>query len=348
MPADVLSSIMCVAGQPARVQSMVACKALCAAATGKGAWDSVIFGDLDLSAVKFMLRHRCAMVTVRSNTPDDIAWFLGRLADMGGADCIRELRLEIGPVQRVPEDLLCAVARHGSLQHFGMCVDECEMTCELVWPRTSRLYDLRTMTITESGLDAKRIVVWFSGSQSRFPALEEMTLDIGLTDVLAGVCHMPRLRRLVYHFDADEGGETYEDMCMAAVDLDVLELDINDETDTHLFRQLARCSVRRLVLHVYDEYLDLSHPLSPDLEELVFAMHTTCAEISIDYPNLAECQRLRSVELSVASPDILESQMDACHHSLVFQHGHCTDCMRLLSRVRLDVLSCTRVSFSPV
>ncbi len=349
MPADVLGSIMSAAGQPARVQSMVACKALHGAATGQGVWDSIVFGDLDKSAVQFLLRHRCPKVTVKSVTPDDIAWFLGRVADLGGGDCIRDLRLDIGRVQRMPEDLLCAVARHSALRHFSMFIDDCEMTCEMVWPRTAQLHELRTMTIVETGVDAKSVVVWFSGSQSRFPALEDLTLDVGLSDVMAGLCHMPRLRRLVYHFDTEEGGETYEDACMVGADLDVLEIDLNDESDTrHLFRQMEQCAVRRLVLHTHVEGVDVVHPLSPSIEELVFGMHCTYADVTIDFPYLAEYAALRLVQLEVMCPEILQSEMGDCRHCLTFEHGSLRDCMKLFSRVRLNVLPSTRVAFSPV
>lgn len=350
MPVEVLSSILRVAGQPARVQSMLACKALYSACRVRGTWESITFGDLDDTALNFMMRHRCSIVKIMSTTPDDIAWFLDRLADLGLDDCIQELRLDIGSVPRLPEDLLCTVARHSRLRHFGMFVDDCEDTCELTFPRTARLLDLRTMTIVENSADTKNVVVWFNGSHCRFPTLEDVNLDVGMSDVMCGLCHMPRLRRLAYHFDTDEGGELYEDVCMLGADLDVLELDINDETDhRHLFRQIEQCSVRKLVLHVHNDFVDLSHPLSPDLEHLVFGMQTTQADIHVDFQCLRTHRKLRSMGVEVAAPWILssEAELSSCHYYTVFQHvGSVSDWVACFGRVGLDLHPTTRVCIS--
>jgi len=352
MPSEVLAAIMRLAGQPARVHSMLACKALCSATAIRGAWDAVTFKDLDYTAVNFMLRHRCGVVCIETVAPDDVAWFLDRLATLGCGDCIRDLTLRIGTVQRLPSDLLCAVARHGRLRRFDMSVAECLVTCEVAWPRHACLPDLRSVRIVEATDGVKNVVVWFDHSHPRFETLEDLHIDVGLSDVLVGVCHMPCLRRLVYHFETIEGGESYDDACLEGARLDILELDVTDESDTRLlFQQLERCSVRRLVLHVHDDFVDVSRPLSADLEELVFGMCTTCADIQLDFQHLAsQYPKLKAVQLGVTAPWILgnAAEVAACHATLVFQHvDSFAAWMSLFSRVTLEYMPSTRVCIAP-
>lgn len=353
MPEGVLAEIMRAAGQRARAQSMLASRALHAAATAPGVWESVTFTDLDQTAVRFMLQHRCPRVAVTTSVPDDLSWFLGRLAQQGADDCIVDLRLDVGPVLRLPSDLLAAVARHRALREFALFVDECEIACELAFPRTAQLLDLREMTIVDSSTDTKNVMVWFNGSQSRFPALEALHLDVGLSDVMAGLCHMPRLRELVYHFDGDEGGETYEDACLRGANLDVLDIMVNNDTCTnHLFLQIELCSVRKLVLQLHDDYLDLTHPLSPALEELALGIHAHQAEVALDFPSLAALPRLRRVAVAITSGWLLTNShlLETACSCLVFQHaGTIKNWMALFggSRARLELPASTRVCICP-
>lgn len=351
MPADILCDIMRVAGQSARVQSLLACKALHAAASAPGTWSAVDFADLDCTAVDFMVRHRCAAVHIVSSAPDDVSWFMHRLADIGCDSCIRELRVDIASVQRLPEDLLCGVARHRELRTLAVFVDDLEQTCEVHFPRTAQMLHLHTLRIVEASPDSRQLVVWFDGSQSRFPALRSMELDVGLSDVMAGLCHFPRLRRLVYRCDDDEGGETYEDVNMVGCDLDELQLDVGVDVDMRrLCRQLERSSVRRLVLHVNDDLLDLSRKLSPALERLELSMCTTHADVEIDFPNLRQHEHLRLLEVYVGAPWIQTDPtlVASCHHCLTFQHADVSEWIALMhSRVHLALLSSTRVCVSP-
>lgn len=351
LPGEVLADVMRLAGQPARVQSMLACKALSEAASAPGVWASVIFSDLDLSAVRFMERHRCAEVSILSDTPDDIAWFLNALTDSGMTDCIKRLRLDIGRVQRLPEDLLCAVSRHGCLEQFTMFVDECEVPCELIFPRTSSLSNLRKLTIVENSMDVKNVVVFFCATQPRFTSLEEVHIDVGMSDLLDRCGHLPHLRRVTYHFDMEESGETYENAELQGLDLDLLEMDVNCETDLpHLCRELEKCTVRRLVLHVCDDFLDLSRRLSPALEELVIGLRTPDAEVLVDFPFLAEYPRLRALEIPVTADWILgnTAELQACEHSVVFQHvPNVAAWTSLFGRVALTASSTATLTISP-
>jgi len=353
LPSEILCEIMRVAGQPARVQSMLACKSLSSAAGSPGVWESVTFADLDDTAVDFMLKHRCATVTVISVTPDDVAWFLHKLADTGCGDCIADLRLEIGMVQRLPEDLLCAVGRHAGLQHFAMTVDDMDQGCEICFSRSAQLLDLRTLSIVERSAEVKQLAVWFDGSQSRFPQLRSLELEVALSDVLAGACHMPHLRRLVYRADDDEGGETYEDACLTGCELDHLELDVGADSDMrYLCRQISKAAVRRLVLHVTDDFLDLSRPLSTELEDLVISMCTTQAEIELDFLALLAHKRLKRLELRLGAPWITADPAVAagCEHTLVFRHVPAVrDWVDLMGRrVELKLAPTTRACISPV
>lgn len=348
MPQGVLVDILRAAGQPARVQSMVTCKALWEAATAEGTWDSVSFVDLDSTALEFMQRHRCRDVQITSVTPDDVSWFLSALAERGCDDCIATLRLQFGRVQRLPEDLLDAVSMHGSLRSLDIRVDHCERHSDLVWPRRPRLLRLEQLVVVEC-TERQNVTVWWNESHSCFPELRSLELRVGVSDVMTAACQMPRLRRLVYRFD-QEGGETYEDACLAGSDLDVLELTVDDDTDTrHLFHQLELASVRRLVLHMADDYLDVCQPLSPALEELVLGMSSTNGSVILDFPFLAQARKLRLVELGVTDPAMLDSpgELAACHHLVVFQHTSPDAWRAMFNRVRLQLLPTTRVCISP-
>lgn len=352
MPHEILCEIMKVAGQPARVQSLLACKALHAAVTAAGTWNAITFGDLDCTAVEFMAKHRCPRVTVISVVPDDIAWFLHRLADLGHGDCITRLELDIGPVQRLPEDLLAAAARHSQLQSLDITVEDLDQSCELTFPYTAATLNLKRLRIVDLSAELKQLIVWFDGSQSRFPSLESLELDVGLSDVLAGACHMPRLRRLVYRSDDEDGGETYEDANLTGCQLDLLDIDVSADADMRfLCRQMRRASIRRLVLNVTDEFLDVSREMSPALEELVLRMGTTQADVEIDFPFLQTYRNLRRIEMQIGAPWICaDPAVEAtCEHCVVFQHvPSIAEWMRFMGRLELALLPTTRVCISPV
>lgn len=348
LPAEVLGDVMRLAGQPGRTACMLASKALLAAADAKGSWDRVTFRDLDGTAVRFMQRHRCATVCVRTSTPDDVSWFLDALADGGCNDCVTDLALRIGEVQRLPGDLLDAVARHWRLRRLDVTIARCETTCEIGWPRVAHLPELRDVRILERTPGPRNVVLWFDHSHPRFVALERLRLGVALSDVLTGVYRMPRLRHLSYRFEGEGAlGENLDDACLDGMNLDVLELDVTDDTDTrNLFDQLRRCSVRRLVLHMHDDFLDLSQPLSAALEELVIGLCTPCVDVNIDFQCLASHHRLRDVSVEVTAPWISEEE---CHPTLAFQHvDGFASFLSLFARVTLDYPPGTRVCMSPL
>jgi hypothetical protein len=211
---------------------------------------------------------------------------------------------------------------------------------EIAFPsRTASLEQLRCLRICDCGsvTGTKKLVVFFRGQ--RLPRLHMLRLDVGESDVMRyAKSAMPRLRRLVYRHDAEDAGETFEDALIAGIRLDHLELEVTDDTDMrHLARQLHRSRVRRLVLHVNEEtYVDLTHQLSPSLEELRLVMSGSDGHVEFDFPHLASYRLLRSLTVTVA-PWVMPDEQE-CSHCVSFCHvGRPQDWMDLFARVQLDV-----------
>lgn len=344
LPFDTLVHVMQLAGQPARVACMVTSKALSAAALAPNTWHAVHFAlDLDRSALRFMRRQRCGRVTISTDCPDDVVWFLDALADQGLYDVIESLVIRVGIVQRLPRDFMHPICRHEMLWDLSVHVEDLLELSEVVFPsRRSGLRQLRFFRVSECGSvsGSKKLVVLMRGQ--RFPSLQSLRLDVGESDVMRyAKTAMPRLRRLVYLHDPDDAGETLEDALFAGVQLDHLELEVTDDTDVrHLSRQLQASRVRRLVLHVNnDTYVDLSRPLSPYLQELRLVMSGVDGQVNLDFPHLAGYKQLRCLRVEVA-PWVMPDQPDQqeCTHHVSFSHvGRPADWAALFTRVELDV-----------
>ena len=358
LPCEVLARIVGACDQPDKVACMTACKALSAAATAVGAWsDRVTFRDLDASAVAFMARHRCPSVSIDTACPDDVPWFFDKLHAAGVA-CIRELEVRLsggGPsggggggrsaVQRVPMDLLAPVARHATLRCVRLSVEGLEDTCEVAFPADTHLPELHTLEIVEEPVDGSRqLIVWFADAHAGLPALETLVLDVGLSDVMAGLRRLPALKRVRYLYDEEQGGETFEDVSLAGLDLDCLETAVGEETAyADLWRELAACTVRRLVLHLMDDWLYLSDPLSPGLRELVVTMHVAHADVKVDFPVVRDLKHLRALGLA-AAPWVAHQEL---HHTLMFAEVAVPEWIRFFGAVHVSLLPATRVLIAP-
>jgi hypothetical protein len=328
VPHDVLCQVMRLAGQSARTACFTASKQLSAAATARGVWGGgVTFYDLDRSAVEFVRRHRPARVRVDGACPDDVSWFFDTLRDEGLTTCIRHLLVRLGVVQRVPSDLLDGIGAQSELERLDVFVEDLDQPCNIYVPDDHRLTKLRTLSVTD-GSPCKELFVLFRGAQPRLTSLRSLELDVGMSDVMHGLRHMPALRRVVYRYEEDNDTETYEDAWLEGLDLDALEVSVGAQTDyRHLYSQIARCVVRDLVLHVADDWVDINEKLSPALESLTVCMHVTSAEVRVDFPFLLEYERLRRVRLDIGAHWITEEPMivNSCHHTLIFGHVHAID-----------------------
>lgn len=349
LPCDVLGEVMRRVRQRDRIACMTTCKALHAAAMLPASWRALALTELDRTAVDFLLAHPCPCISVRSRRPDDIAWFLHAVADGGCNAVIQELYIHMGAVKRVPNELLAAVSRHAELRCLAIDVDEVRRTSEVFFPAGHRLQRLERLAIREHSPVTRQLIVWFAGSQPAFPALREVELVVGISDVMVGIDSMHNLRHVVYRCDEDEGGETYEDINMEGASLDVLEIDIGLHTDTRrLCRQLMHASVRRLVLYLNDDYLDISWPMSPDLEELVLGMCVETADVEFDFLTLRDDHpRLASVELMVAAEWLQGPEGPLREHTLVFRHvPQLSEFVAFAPKVHVEPT--TRVCISPV
>lgn len=357
LPCEVLARIVGACDQPDKVACMTACKALSAAATAVGAWnDRVTFRDLDASAVAFMVRHRCPSVSIDTACPDDVPWFFDKLHAAGVA-CIRELEVRLSggspggggggrrAVQRVPMDLLAPVARHATLRCVRLGVEGLEDTCEIAFPADTHLPELHTLEIVEEPLDGcRQLIVWFADAHAGLPALETLVLDVGLSDVMAGLRRLPALKRVRYRYDEEQGGETFEDVSLTGLDLDCLETAVAEETAyADLWRELAACTVRRLVLHLMDDWLYLSDPLSPALQEIVVFLHEAHADVKFEFPVLSSLKHLGAVTLAVAP--WLEQQGQ--HATMVFSTVAVPEWIRFFQTTAVTMPPSTRVLLSP-
>lgn len=318
---DVLCTIMAASDQATRVSCLTCTKALSRAVLTRGVWDSVTFGDLDCTALEFMDVHRVATVVIRSSCPDDVSWFLGRVADQG-IDCIRHLDIEISGAYRMNSDFLDAVSRLVSLETLRLVMKDIEREAELAFPRVCGLLNLRQLDIIEVPGEElmKKHFVFFNGSHSRFPNLERLTVDVCGSDVMSGLRHMPSLRRLSYLADEDDGEETYEDAELEGCVLDELEIEVPSDTDyLHLCSELRKASVKRLVLCVGDSTASLMHPINEDIQDIVLRFNCSHAEVWLDYPFLRTYKALRSISVEY-SRWVGEMVPVAIKHTIEFRH----------------------------
>lgn len=283
LPSDVLSYILRVTDQTARVSCLLACKALYNATKVHGSWPHVTFHDVDLTALEFMDHHRVSHVTITTATADDVAWFLGRMADQGIV-CLHDLKVQLGRVHRVPSDLLIQVARHTGLTSLRLVFERIERSSEIFFPKAHAMTRLRTLEITETfEEDTKNLVVWFTGTRVKFPALEHVSLNVSVSDVLAGIPDMPCIKTMTYKYDHLDSGETFEDMRMGTGTLSRLALDVGYETEyAHLCRELNKTTLEELVLMVNDDHVDLTL-LRANIGHLVFRMNVETADVLIDF-----------------------------------------------------------------
>lgn len=357
LPDDVLRQIMRQSSQEARAACMTVCRSLYTAATSVGVWPEATFYDLDDAAVSFMERHRCRVVHVVSQCPDDVAWFFEQLRDLDVA-CIERLYVSFGTVQRMPMDLLCGIGGQRVLRHLAVRVQSLEVTSEVFFCRHHELAQLRSLEITEHTPGGKQLVVWLDGSHSRFERLDSVVLDVGMSDALAGLRRMPRIKRVAYSFEEDDGaggggGETFEDLELAGLDLDMLELDLDSEADlATLGDELCKCRVGTLVLHVKDEYLDLTAGFGTRVERLVLRMHLAHVDVKLDFERVRACADLREITVDVGAAWMLQQPlvMEGCVHTMYFTHvasfeewgEHIGP-----GPLRLDLAPSTRVHLSP-
>lgn len=345
LPHDALCRIMKLVDQADRVASMTACRATLAAASSPGVWAEVTFHDLDETAVCFMRRHQCRVVRISSRCPDDVSWFFHRLAKEGVA-CVKRLYIQLGAVQRVPGDFLYGIGLQSRLQYMEVAVESVDIMSEINFCEFHELSELRTLKIMELTPTCRKLVVWFAGAQRRFTRLRNVAIRGSVSDVIDGLADIPSLRRVGYSFD-EMGGESYEQARLAGLELEVMELDVDCETEhATLSEELCECKTRRLVLNVKDEYLDLTGGIGK-VEDLLLRMHSTIANVRLDFEALQDCG-LRTITLDIAYPVI---GGDDGAHTLCFTRvtdvldwaAHCGQGGPL----QLRLLPTTRVHLSP-
>ena len=319
LPHDLLCQVVRRVSQTDRVACMTTCHALLAAAISPGVWTTVCFTDLDSSAVRFMDVHRCPTVHVTTACPDDVAWFFEMLAKLH-IDCVERLCLWLEPTLRLPSDFLRGIGALTRLRHLRLEIASLEDPSEVYFGSDHGLASLRSLEIVERTEGSKQLVVWWEASHARFERLQTAVLDVGLSDVMTGLRHLPRLRRLAYNFEPVEGGETYEDAELQGADLDVLEITVDCETDfATLGEQLGLVArVGSLVLNCEDEYVDLTDFDWSRVDSLALRMHATRTEVKLDFEGLRR-SRLAAVDVSVGAPWADNQELvSACRHTLFF------------------------------
>lgn len=350
LPDDVLAQVLRHTDQPGRVACMLASKALASALRVPAAWqDGITLGELDHTAVSFVLARACPVVVIESARPDDVAWFLDSLADAGGDGILKNLTVRLGAIQRLPAALTEAVCRQRNLAAVRVDIRELKTTSEVFFAPETPLAALETLSIVEqtsAGTGTRQLVLWFGGMQSNLPALEAVELQLGMSDIMVSVDTMPSLRRLAYVCDEEAGGETYEDVNLVGANLDVLELEVGVHSDfRRLSHHLRQASVRKLVLHVNDEFLDLMLPLSPDMTELVLSMRLEATEVEFDFRTLPAWQPKLACITVVPAPDW---SVDECEYTLSFRNCNAlSDWTAFLASCTLVTPPCTRLHALP-
>lgn len=338
LPHEVLSHIMRLADQDTRVSCSMATKALCAAARARGVWTAAEFRDVaHPSALEFMDVHGVPHVCIDTQFPDDTAWFFEKLAGTG-VDCVRQLRVRIacdGEVPRVPRDFLGGICRQTLLRSLDIRVDNLARSSELVFPQGWDLPSLESVEIVEKTRPelSKELVVFFG--DVRMPRVRRLVVDVSLSDVMRTISRLPSLREVVYRYDEGAGGETYEDVLAADATLDLLDINVGCETEYNLlWREVARASVRVLVVHVSDEFVDFRYPLSPALERLELRLDVTHCMVHMDFAHLAEAPNLREVHIDV-TPWVRDAAPVSEHVIEFNDTPSIDDWVRLVTRVRL-------------
>ena len=348
LPPDVMIEVMRQTGQEDRIACMTASKALSHAALLPAVWDSVTFRELDRSALNFLMGHPCPHVRIESCRPDDVAWFLATLADMGHGTVMRSLVIELGCVERVPDMLLEEVSRHSELRELSIRAQEIKYGCEAGFAADHQLTKLQRLRVVDDTPEGRQLVVWFRGPKG-FGALESVHFEVSMSDVGTCAGFMPQLRTLVYRFEP-YGGEELDDLLLAGCCFDLVELDVDANTHCRrLFKQLARASVQHLVLHLNDDHILLDRPMSPDMHTLTLDVCSDAVDIEIDFQTLQEQHpRLGTLRVQLGGVLLGGDAMDA-EHTLVFRHVPAVrDWLRFFTRVRLETTPSTRVMISPV
>lgn len=353
LPLDVMGEVMKRADQDTRVACLTVSKAWHCAAMLASAWDEVRFQEIDRTTLGFMVRQPCIRrLHLHTHRPDDAAWLFDALADAGHDEQLREVHVRIGPVQRVPSSLLRALARHAGLHTLCIDIAHIDKVSELSFPKGHSLTKLERLCIREHSGVTRQLVVWFNGTQTRFEALREVDLRVGMSDVMVGVDGMRSLRDLAYLCDEEEGGETYEDINMEGANLDRLELEVGIHTDfARLCAQMHNASVRTLVMHLNDDFIAVSMPLSPDTRHLILGFRVDAADIELDFPVLRDHHpKLEKITVGATAEwittdaDILES----CDHTLVFRNiPSFPQWLAYVTKVQLDVATTTRICMTP-
>lgn len=328
LPDDLLTFVLRLAGQEARLACAAACRTLRRACRRREAWDAMTVARADQDASRFQDLVRCPALTIVDG-PHDAEWLLSFTAAFGMRDVLRSLCLRFGSVRSVPDGMLDAVAHHRRLEEFDMHVEECRSTCELAWPRRSSMPRLRRLAIRD---DAGTVTVWFGGTVVPFPALERLELEVGCSDVLAWA-PPPSLRHLTYLHDGES--ETFDDAALAGLDLDELIVAVPDDEDVSLDLQdrLATCaSVRRLELRGdCDMYV---RRLPPGLRELHLCM-LEFGEAVVDVRALLDATSLTAVTITFPETDPPAAADALPAHGVYFDHCSFADLLALTSRARV-------------
>ena len=142
--------------------------------------------------------------------------------------------------------------------------------------------------------------------------------------------------------------ETYEDVNMAGATLDTLELDVGVYTDTRrLFRQMSRATIRKLTLHMNDDYFEISRPLSAALEELSISVCVDQADVELDFCCLRDDHpSLKRVDVVIGSPWQHELSA-ASDHTVTFRHVPTLSGWLAFAAAHLRVHDAARVVVSP-
>lgn len=350
LPGDVLAEVLRHVDQPGRVACMLACKALSCAARIPAVWhNGITLKQLDRTAVSFVLAQSCPVVTIESVRPDDVAWFLDSLANDGGDCVLKDLSVRLGRLQRVPAGLTEAMCRHRALERLCLDIERLDNTSEVFFAPETPLPKLHTLAVreqTHGETFTRQLVVWFAGMHANLPALTTVDLHVGMSDIMVSVDTMPSLRHLVYVCDEDSGGETYEDVNLVGATLDVLELEVGVHTDfRRLSDHLHQAHVRKLVLHVNDEFLDLMLPLGPDLVDLVLSMRVETTEVEFDFRTLPSWQP-NLASLTVIPPSHLP--IADCEYTVSFRNcDTLSDWVAFMGKCAIVTPPCTRMHALP-
>lgn len=319
LPHEVLVSVMQLSGQPARMQSMLACKTLHAASTEPGvAREAASFGaDTQVTAVNYCLRHGCKRVEIVGAAPDDVVWFLRELARRGGDEIVNELDVRFDAIDRLPEAFLATVALHKGLRRLSVRVKRCQRVSDASFPTRSTC-DLESIEFYEGedAMESKHIVLWF-GSTAQFPRLHSLHVHVSMSDALKHVPTYPNLRTASYSYDLGDGIEDLSDVKLRGCKFDELRLVVDELTDfSHLLEQLSDCEARRLILDVYSDSVEiLLDTRLRAVEYLVINAEGRDVHVYVEYPVLRTYDRLKRFEFN-SGRRFIDDEGEQCSHVL--------------------------------